>query len=442
MVQVLPQKQMSPFGQILGGFAQGLSDTLPKIMEQKRLASGLKQFEQDAPNLSPMQQITRLSSIPGVTPQMIQTLGELSKHEGRRNAFMQRGGQKPSAQSDQLGQEYLEELSQKPTSQSPAIKQQAPEAGGQQIHPGSPVRQEAMPVAPWSPQRRDQEISKIIDNDPYISIDEARNVAANNESRELSQYKSQQEKDSYLQGQRKLFDDELSGIINTQLQTDNQSVFKDIEGPMLQNTKEAAYKDLAANPNKTPHDIAKKWADRLLDTAKTKTQLNVLANRDIWDQMTKQGETVDKLKAYQKIFSKSGNLEEYFNILKKDFNMSPQGSAQIAYPVSKEVDKHIKGEYALKRRGFIKNAGPERDAMKVALQVENSLQDNDSLLSIAKKLSDLYPEFDQGAFFSQLTQDMDTAGFNSRQRREIAEGKKGMMPSWGDTWFSQFKGKK
>lgn len=77
-------------GSILGRIGteagRGLAEQIPKEAERYRMAQGLKQFEQEASGLSPMQQLARLSSIPGITPQMIQTFGELGKLEGVRGA--------------------------------------------------------------------------------------------------------------------------------------------------------------------------------------------------------------------------------------------------------------------------------------------------------------------------------------------------------------------
>ena len=80
-------KQGDLFGRIGTGFGQGLSDQLPKEMERGRLASGLQQFEQDSAKLSPIQQLARLSAIPGITPQMIQSFGELGRQQSKSNAL-------------------------------------------------------------------------------------------------------------------------------------------------------------------------------------------------------------------------------------------------------------------------------------------------------------------------------------------------------------------
>ncbi len=122
--------------------------------------------------------------------------------------------------------------------------------------------------------------------------------------------------------------------------------------------------------------------------------------------------------------------------------MSPQAAAQISYPINKKLNKEIVGEKHIRKRGYMLNRIPERNAMAVAEKVKEELTDSDSILAIAKKLTDVYPSFDESLFFSQLSQDLESGRFNPRQKREIAEGKKGFFPYWGDTWFSFLKEKK
>lgn len=86
----IPQPNI--FGRIGTGIGQGLAEQLPKEIERGRLQSGLKQFEQDYQQLTPIQQLARLSAIPGITPQSIQSFQELAKNQNQGNAFRNSGG--------------------------------------------------------------------------------------------------------------------------------------------------------------------------------------------------------------------------------------------------------------------------------------------------------------------------------------------------------------
>ena len=74
----------------------------------------------------------------------------------------------------------------------------------------------------------------------------------------------------------------------------------------------------------------------------------------------------------------------------------------------------------------------ENSARKIAIELENSIDSDDSILSIARELSLKDPNFDQASFFDQLSEDKDRIRLNDRQRLELAERKPGFIPYWGD----------
>src|ERR1700677_779209 len=73
--------QGSTAGRFGEGLGKGLGEALPKEVAQQRLSSGLKNFAQNAGNLSPLEAATQLFSIPGVTPQMVQVLPQLLQQQ-------------------------------------------------------------------------------------------------------------------------------------------------------------------------------------------------------------------------------------------------------------------------------------------------------------------------------------------------------------------------
>lgn len=456
MVQIIPPKMLGGFGQAVTGFAEGankmLSEQLPKYFKQKALSQGLRNLSQRQ-GLSPTEQFTELASIPGVAenPALMQTYGKLLRQQGTRNAYMQpqEGMQQEIQNATQQRGQALGPKNVQFGMQGPSNMEESIGPMGQRLAPSNPLREGALPQARWTPEQRDADISRELKKNPYAGVEEARERSAENEQRYLSQFQNEQEKDKYLRAQRDVFDGDFDRALNTKLQKTGEGVYKDITGEMLQATREKAYNDLALNPTKSPDQIAKKWTDRLLDTAKTKTQLNTLASRDIWDRWAKSGQTKDKLTAYQKAFEKSGNLDEYFNILKSKndpqtgsigFDMSPQAAAEIAYPVRRDLSSYLDSQVRESRDKKATEAFGPLASKGLALKVMSKLQDSDSILSIAKRLKDTYPGFDETQFFRQMTQDLDNGGFNARQKREIEEGKAAFFPNWGDVWFSKFRG--
>jgi hypothetical protein len=64
------------FGRIGTELGKGLAEQIPKEVERTRLAQGLEALGQQQ-GLTPFQQLGRLATLPGVTPQLIQSGAEL-----------------------------------------------------------------------------------------------------------------------------------------------------------------------------------------------------------------------------------------------------------------------------------------------------------------------------------------------------------------------------
>ena len=86
-------RQPSVSAAVGAGLGSGLSEQIPREVERYRLSSGLSRFADESKDLDPMQAMARLSAIPGITPQMIQTAGELLKRRAYGGALRQRAGQ-------------------------------------------------------------------------------------------------------------------------------------------------------------------------------------------------------------------------------------------------------------------------------------------------------------------------------------------------------------
>lgn len=130
--------QPSAGAQIGAGLGKGLSETIPKELDRYRLASGLERLSQESANLNPMQQLAKLSGIPGISPQMIQSFGELAKLQAQGQALSKLGKDKreegninkPKTQIDDLkGLSKLSGLS-KPEDLQAAIEGYIPPSQG------------------------------------------------------------------------------------------------------------------------------------------------------------------------------------------------------------------------------------------------------------------------------------------------------------------------
>jgi hypothetical protein len=428
-------QQPSIAGRIGSGIGQGLAESLPKEMERGRLAAGLKQFEQEAPGLSPLQQYSRLVPLLSGSPhgaQALQTIPEILKQERLRQSYrnkrpsQQEPIEQPNLISGSIGSQgnYPNQF---PNENQDIV--QPTERGQPQIVESNPLREEVIPRKRWSNDRFEDEVGRILDERPDLTINEAIDQAKQREERYLSEPESVRRQDDYFREQQKLADDSLNKRLETLLQKEGKDIYSDISGEYLNNLRRGMYRDLRTNPDSTLEDVVNSWAQKGLDLAKNKKQLETLASKNILSKITHGSEYKDKLDTYAKIFAETGNQQEFYHSLIDKFEMSPQGAASIAYPRSKRLKEYISKPVKFNPSDIGKAPSNSR---KYAVDIQNLITGKDSLLAIARDLKEKDPLFDQRAFFNQLREDMDTAGFTPRQRTEIAEGESGFTPTWGD----------
>jgi hypothetical protein len=436
-------KQGNIFGRVGESIGKALSEQVPKEMERSRLSSGLKALS-GRQGLSPFEQFAELSGIPGITPQMIESGAKLLKNSAQREAYNRNrenvevgNAINPSIADIQFGN--LQQRNQ-PSMGRETSNVSPNEMGQPQINQKNPLREEAQPKLPWTPSRRDEEISKVWNNNPNLSFEEAASIAADNEKRDMEKPAALRAQDEALNEIQKTANDKFTKNLELKLQKSKEGVFNDISGEMINNLQRGMERDLRTNPKATVDDVVNDWTNRALDLAKAKTQMNELASgRSFIDNVFKSQQTFDKLKSYGKIFEKAGNQEEFYNILKspEGFNMSPQGAAYVAYDRSPKVDEYIK------KSGRASSVPSQRSTQnrKRAVDIENILTSGDSLLAIAKDFKIRDPYFDERSFFSQLREDQDRISLSPRQRRELGEAESEIFPDWGDIWvLPTFKG--
>jgi len=150
----------------------------------------------------------------------------------------------------------------------------------------------------------------------------------------------------------------------------------------------------------TVADAVHKWTNKALDYAKTKDNLRGLAGSNLFalPLILNKGEMLNKLKSFQKQFAEFGNLEEYYNILQSDVNLSPQASAQIAYPPSAKINDYIDSIKTPAFQGTGFKRATERSSAYADKILELGVTNRDSLLSIMRSIQEKDPYFDQNAF--------------------------------------------
>lgn len=462
-------KQGDIFGRIGTGFGRGLAEQIPKEIDRNRLSSGLSAFEQDHQNLNPMQQLARLSAIPGVTPQTIQSFSELAKTNNQANAYRNLGGysnrpgqgqpntpgayqprnqqeadwlssmgmgQNPQNTSQQLTGQQGTQLA--PQGRQPSFGRQALENVNENtFNPAAKTR------LPWTTERRDASIVDYIDEG--FLPEQAKQMSADDEARDLGQATVLQQRQREDQERTVAANNELDRQLETNFQKTGAGVYKDITGEMKLNLQRAMNKALRTHPDLSIEEAAEEFSNRALSTSKAKGKFETLAQTTGIEALGKGKEINSKLDDYSDIFKKSGNSEEYYNMLKRSpdsdqgagFGLSSEGAASIAFPPSPSLNDYVKNykPQNMKQTKYGEVPDPKRteaNSRKAANDVARMLGENDSVLTIGRELRKKDPYFDQEAFYNEMKLIKDEAGLSKRQINELPERNTDWLPKWAD----------
>lgn len=429
------------FGRIGTGIGKGLAESVPKEIERYRLAEGLKELGQQQ-GQTPFQQFSQLAAIPGVTPQMLQSGSELLRQQNLRNAYGSNRNFSPETQTAPPGQDFkrinFANLDQRAISPQEKIQGKTSnvspkEIGQPQIVNVSPLQESKLERIPWTPQQRDASISRYIDKG--FLPDKAEQLSADDEKRFLSEPKAYQERFNQLKEAEENAKSALHSKLRTKLETGEKLIGEKLPGTLLNDLERGMARDLRLNPNLTTEDVANDWSERALNLDKSRNLLNTLSKTTGLENILRN--TVEqKLDAIQKSFADVGRQEEYYDLLRAQFGLSPGAAASKAFPQSKSIKDIIsKVPYESSLLDFRNEKNFENKSRKIALDIAKNLSDTDSILSIARSLKMKSPAFDEWAFFNELNNNVENLRLNPRQRLELQEGQSGFLPYWGDLLY-------
>lgn len=441
--------QPSIFGRVGTGFGQGLAEQLPKEIERERLASGLRNLSAKK-DLSPVEQFTEFLSIPGAAekPQVVQTMGELLRNQGLKQGFKNQSSSKPnfSAQSnenrvlDEIKFANLAEQRKSPINQNENPQNQInvlPNQQGQpQIVPKNPLSPELQPAVRWSTERMGEEIGDLADKHPYMTYDQIKQQAIENEQRYLQQPEDARRQQDLLRETQERIRGKFDKLLETKLQKQGSQVFADVSGSMKNNLIRGMESDLSRNPNKSEDDVINSWTEKGLDLAKTKKLLEAKAGSNLFATpiLFNKEAYRKELEQFSDIYKKAANSEEFYNSLQSLYGMSPMGAAYLAYPRTKEVSSYLNSIKIPNNRTGVPYIDPKKsydNSRKIAADIGHLITPQDSLLAIARELQQKDPYFNKAAFFEQLGNDKEEIGLNARQQRELTDSSQ-LLPSWAD----------
>jgi hypothetical protein len=442
-------KQGNIFGRIGSGVGKGLAEQLPKEIERGRLASGLQSLEGQK-DLSPFQQFARLSAIPGVTPQMIQSGTELLRQQQIRDAYKR--GRNPRADQvesstpfsvlkniqNPIGNNFNSQLKNPPKDQT--IPSDVPRREEALQNPPAaaenPLNEKFIPASPWTQQMQEDAINEAFDRGIARTFDEA-NAYANSQRqlREQTPEKYREQLD-YQKGVDREVDNLFDKHLQTRLQKEGKETFSDVPGDLQLNIKKKARNSVATG-QMNPEQAAEYYSKKALDLVKNKGEALRIANRDVWDRLLphKKEEAIKKLDFIAQQFSDMGSDEDFFNFLTTDelgadgrqlgMGLSPGGAALIQYRRTGKVKNLIKNTK-------ISNKNAAESTRDFAQNLFKEMTPKDSFLAIARQMKQQDPNFDEYAFFDYLRENQDQYGSNERLKREVSKGVSDFFPNWRD----------
>lgn len=344
--------QVSPgstAGRIGEGLGKGLAESIPKEAAQYRLSQGLKNFSKEAANLNPLEAATKLFSIPGVTPQMVQTLPQLLQ-------------QQQLAQS--LGR--AEQVPEFPT--LPVKEENVPTSGLTTREAQEALRKGFKRKTPQQIDARAAELYNSnparFKNNPELAIQYAQQEAATDEA-------AYQDLLNKRAGEQKL----QSGV-QSNLQTQAQllgakSIPGDVFSKIEQKSLKAVLPKEEGGEGLTDEESKIKYGKELQDVARQYNDLRAVGNWTLPTQ--KPSEIMRNLKSIREKFKERDDLRNLADNYIADNGLSPSKAYYLAYPVSDtpELNKVI---------SKIPDVNPVTSASKGYLETKQTDYNPDAIL--------------------------------------------------------------
>jgi len=415
MVQVLNQKG-SLAGRIGAGFGEGFSEQAPKEFERYRMAQGLEKFQNQSGGRSPIQNLAAISSIPGVTPQMIQSFGELSKQQAQANALANRkeleNRPPPSPFPDR-------KRGGQPGSDIPSITQPKPL---EQIQEGY--------IPPTYEQKLDRagELYNanpgLYQNNPQLAIDAV--------DQEETQKKAITE--AYEKKHQNLTDIQDNVVNRLKAHSERLGVNK-VPANVYSKVEDEAIK--ATKPKKdgggglTEQQAMKKYGDKLDEINRQYEAVDTIGN---WGMTArKPSSTLRNIESLQKDFKKRDDTENFADTLIDSSGLSPLMAYSMADPVKeyKQLNSYIS---KLPRINDTKSEDPAYETEKISENLFNMMGEG-SPLAIAYELKRL--GYDPNTWLDYVTKNKDK--LKVKQGRQV-DKPVNVFGTLNDWWLSSWSG--
>lgn len=298
--QVSPGSTAGRFGEGLG---RGLAESIPKEAAQYRLSQGLKNFSQNADNLSPLEQYTQLASVPGITPQMLQILPEVLKQQ-RVGESYGKGVSQEDAFKKSLGQTI------EPIVKAQGAGLQTPESTQATLeHFIEPTLDEMVAEAQTLP---------LWEQDPQGALTLVK-----------QKVEALKQRNASLQ-QRRLNERDIQNTIKNNVDEGFKKLGVNIPGDISDKLQRKGF-DLIRQ-GKTEEDASKEVTQEADKIARQYAGVNTLGGLGSW--IRNAGSNYDKLGVLQKEFKERGDLRNFAQMVGNSLDVSAPKAYAIAYPLS------------------------------------------------------------------------------------------------------------
>lgn len=391
MVQIIEQPGTLA-GRIGRGIGEGLKEQLPKEVERSRLSEGLEKIASDK-NLTPLQQLSKLYSLPGGAEAAGTVLPFFERQQRRLGMKARAEGEKPipgqtpsgSAKPTATGAQAIS------TEQEPEVEQKK-ELLPSGFAPSSEIaRYKKNILQPATVPQIEQLANEYLDLGYTQDPTEARALARN----ELDTNRAAQEqKNAALR-------DDLNKRLALSLQGGGIGDFKDVAGE-IQNKLLDQGEYFVNELGMTPQEASAKLDSIATELGKVATQTK--ATGAISNLLTSTRSKINSIKDQRKEYAKYGFAEQFDDLATHYLGITPQRYAADFDPLkNKEIDSSLK-KYptTFGHKGFqIKTIKPtEMD------KIISEIKPSDNILSLEQKLRERNIDINQ--FKEQLRDQVDS----------------------------------
>jgi hypothetical protein len=418
MAQII--KQGNIFGRLGSGIGKGLAEQLPKEIERGRLSHGLKELGEKK-GLTTFQQFAELAGIPGITPQGIQTGGELLKQQGMLN-----GAQGGKTRDEQAFNEIRNARNVNPSSETKGLI-------------GTENTQAALqPAIPKSLSDLQNRAAELNQQNPglYPDYQTAFNAATVEDQQRLGQNAAQQAARQSQKGVETDIRKELRGLQSAANAKVPDNVYQKVENKALEAIRNGSKDELTA---------AKDSRDELDAISRDYAQIDSFGNLTLPASNPKQVKS--SINSLRQKFKANDDLENMADAFVGRNGLSNEYAYYLAKPPTGEINDtikkipNIKIPLALGAIGYKGTNTPAQKAEKTQSVIQNiakMLNKNDSPLAIGYELNK--KGYDSQEWRDYLIKNKDELNLSQSQIRELGKVDKASQGFLNDFWLQAFGG--